>query len=1037
MRTNGFGLLLLAGVVLAAFANQGSAQTIILRQKGNTNNKIQARLGDTIEIEAVADLQSVSASGYSLFITIPDGPFQVVDQGFEGQVGIQPFLAGPLFVGAGVNANAQLPETDDAGAALEGLQLEFAQVVGIDADRGRRGSGVVATFKLLCVRPVLNGPVRIDDSPIRETRLVLPDGSEAHFRTTRGMEITVVGLEVRDIPDVILLPGVADDRQIGSLDLFVSNSFSPIDSLRWSFEGTNLDSLDIQIDPVTRRVTVTPLFGWSGRRRIIWTVTEPTGLLPGEAPLSATDFSDIIVNNPPSFVTPRDPDGVKRDTLRLTEDVNNYIPGATSPDVRRAFVWEDLDFLVDDPDVIDKQLELLFAVLTFGAASDTARVIGEDSATTHELLVWTRPDFAGVDSLRILVNDGLRGQDTLVVVIEVAEVPDAPRFIIQDPSIRISRGGSKSVLLDEFVFDPDTPLDSLIVEWDDDPGDNFTVELEEEDGLRQLVFRGKSGFIGDGLFVFRAIDPADPDLNDRIVINITASEKLPPVVAPIRELKIDLTPPGIVVDNPKPIFSIVLDDLVEDPDNQDSELAWSIPFLHQSQIDIDENRALIVQAPLGFVGYEGITFTVTDPDGQTDVLLARIYSSDRRPVAGGLPDLVLQQGEVHRKIGLDNYYFDADNINEEMDWETVDHTNTDLSVTIDPITHITTFVVATDAAFASIPVIFRVTSRPEGISALDTMFVAITSDGSGGTGGGGGGGGAGAIQILPFPSDLQIPIERFTDVFNLDDFIITPPDIPIETITWDVRGGLNSIPQIGRDNTVSIFGFSSGLDTLFFTARDTLGRTQEVATTVRVVGEKEFLNLHSIPDVNFIAGQVFNDLNLNNFVIDRVTHPDSVLVWSIEFIAPDNNIFVQVNPDTTIFATAPDTGETEVVLTVRNTVLEVVGRDTVRVTSLSPDLVQEPLQDLAPVGFKAGQVVISVSLNDHLPTAFLPTDGSDPNVKWSVSGQNVSQPINRYATTPHTHAHECRGKGGRGYADLSRRASRRVYRYRRHGRHRA
>ena len=75
MRPNGFGLLLLASVVLAVFANQGSAQTMILRQKGNTSNRIQARLGDTIEIEAVADLQSVSASGYSLFITIPDGPF--------------------------------------------------------------------------------------------------------------------------------------------------------------------------------------------------------------------------------------------------------------------------------------------------------------------------------------------------------------------------------------------------------------------------------------------------------------------------------------------------------------------------------------------------------------------------------------------------------------------------------------------------------------------------------------------------------------------------------------------------------------------------------------------------------------------------------------------------------------------------------------------------------------------------------------------------------------------------------------------------
>ena len=678
----------------------------------------------------------------------------------------------------------------------------------------------------------------------------------------------------------------------------------------------------------------------------------------------------------------------------MTEDANTYLTNASNPDIRRAFRWEDLDFLVDDPDVIDKQRELLFAVVSFAAGSDTINVIGDDDARTHELLVWSRPDFAGVDSLRILVNDGLRGQDTLLVVVEVTEVPDAPRFILEDNSLRVSRGGSKAVLLEDFVFDPDTPLDSLIIEWDDDPGENFTVEIEEVEGLKQLTFRGKSGFIGDGLFVFRAIDPLDPDLNERIVVNITASEILPPVVAPIRELKIDLVPPGIVVDDPKPLFTIVLDDLVEDPDNQDSELAWSKPFLHESLIDIDENRTLIVQSPLGFVGYEGITFTVTDPNGQTDVLLARIYSSDRRPVAGGLPDLVLDLGQVHREIDLDNYYFDADNIDEEMDWATVDHTSSDINVSIDPISHITTFVVSNDAAFQSLPVVFRVTSRPEGISALDTMFVSVRSGGGGGgSGGSGGGGGPGAIQILPFPSDLQIPVDRFTAVFDLDDFIITPADIPVESISWDVRGGENSIPNISTDNLVSIFGLISGIDTLTFTARDTLGRTQQASTSVRVVGETEVLNLHPIPDVNFIAGQVFNDVKLNNFIIDREAHPDSVLIWSVEFIAPDNNIFVQVNPDTTIFATAPDTGETEVVLTVRNIDIDVVGRDTIRVTSLSPDIVQEELKELAPVSFKAGQTVISVSLNEHLPDAFLPVDGGDPNVKWSVSGQRVTLPI--------------------------------------------
>ena len=349
------GLVAFAFVIVVMMSGDSLAQTMVLRQFGTNAERVTARLGETIDIEVVVDLQSVSASAYSVFISVPDGPFQVIDKGFEGQVGIQPFEAGPLFAGAQATSNVQLPETGEAGSLLPGLQLEYAQVTGQGSNRGRTGAGVVATFSLLCVRPILNGQVSIDDSPIRETRLILENSTEQRFRTTRGMEITVIGLELRDIPDVILLPGQADDRQIGTLDLYVENSFAPIDSLTWTFEGTDLDSLDIQIDPQTRRVTVTPLFGWSGRRRVIWTVTEPEGLLPGEAPLFATEFSDIVVNNPPRFLFERDPDGVKRDTLQLTEDEFTYIPGAASNDPRRAFRGPDLDLLVEDPDVIDPQ----------------------------------------------------------------------------------------------------------------------------------------------------------------------------------------------------------------------------------------------------------------------------------------------------------------------------------------------------------------------------------------------------------------------------------------------------------------------------------------------------------------------------------------------------------------------------------------------------------------------------------------------------------------------------------------------------------
>ena len=171
---------------------ESAAQTLSLREAATSVDSIVAQVGDTITIEIFADLGKESASGIAFFLTIPEGSFQVVDQGFHGQVSIQPFLPGPLFGGAMQSANNLLPETDDAATLFPGLQLEYAVVVGTEANRGRTGAGVVATFSLWCINPVAKGKIVIDDNPVRETRLVLTDGiTEQRFRAIRGMEITV------------------------------------------------------------------------------------------------------------------------------------------------------------------------------------------------------------------------------------------------------------------------------------------------------------------------------------------------------------------------------------------------------------------------------------------------------------------------------------------------------------------------------------------------------------------------------------------------------------------------------------------------------------------------------------------------------------------------------------------------------------------------------------------------------------------------------------------------------------------------------
>jgi hypothetical protein len=958
------------------------AQTVRLQQAGGSSDRATVQVGQTITIEVFADLGRVEASGVAFFITVPSDAFQVIDQGAESRVGVQPFLQGALFLGAGEVSNLLLPESDPSAANFAGQQLDYASVLGAAGQRTRSGAGVIASFRLLCVRPIVNGRIDVDDNPVRETRLVLPDGQERRFLTVRGMEITVTGLQLRDIPDVILSPGQADSLQIGSLTSYISTTLAIPDSIRWSFELPNIDpsvvdsfladSLSVEIEPVTNRVKITPLNEWTGRQRIVWIAAEPSGLIPGEAPNETTEFSDVVVNNPPRFSIQPGPDGVKRDTIRIVEDGNGFTPGLDL-DRRAAFRGRDLDLIVDDPDVIDPQRELNFTVLPFGAFSDTVNVRADDDPNTHELLVWSRQDYFGVDSVRVIVLDAFRGIDSLRVIIEVIELPDPPEFILQDREPKISRGGTRSYLLSNIARDVDTPLDSLELSWIDDPQGNFATDTTRTEAGLVISITGTPDFSGLGRVTFSLSDPVDPErLTDTLVIFITAAEALPPVVFP-DEIKVDLIPGGDTAQEN-------LDDFVDDPDNIDSELTWAFPSFIRTVLGIDENRVLSAASPFEFVGYEEAVLIVSDPGNQSDELKLRIYSSDGTPVVGGIPDLILDQGQRHSEIDLDSFYFDSNNSDEEMSWRVLDSFDqSNLQIGVDPITHLVNILVDERATFRTETVIFQVIS-PEGVTAQDTMLVTIRS----------GGPQSDLFQIRPFPPTLEVPVGVFIEVLDLNNFVQASAEFDVESLTWEftILGGDHSIPAIGVGNIVQLFGVSSGTDTVAFTARDSLGNSDTETARIRVFGENEVLRLLPLPDVQFVAGTSHED-SLNKFILDRVAHPDSAIQWSIEAqLNATGNIFARVQPGNILFAAAPDTGEVEIVLVARDTVLNVTGRDTVKIIALDPSFAASPLKELPPLVLVSGQADSTVQLNE-----FLPDDVSNPaQTIWRVSGQQITTP---------------------------------------------
>ena len=215
------------------------------------------------------------------------------------------------------------------------------------------------------------------------------------------------------------------------------------------------------------------------------------------------EVSEVIVNNPPSFLKERDPDGVRRDTVRLAEDAHYFVPG-TEPSVLRALSAFDLNAMAIDLDSDGMR----FLSLNFSIDS-SPNLRSQVASQSNMLLLWTRQDFYGVDSLRVLVSDGLRGgNDTLRVIVEVAPVSDPPRFLLssEERMITIGTGQSRTYKLSEIAEDVDTPLDSLSLSWIDDPDGNFTVDTTRVNSELEITIGGRSGFAGEGRIGFVVTD---------------------------------------------------------------------------------------------------------------------------------------------------------------------------------------------------------------------------------------------------------------------------------------------------------------------------------------------------------------------------------------------------------------------------------------------------------------------------------------------------------------------------------------------------
>jgi hypothetical protein len=182
----------LVGSLVISAAPLGAQDLRIVADSVLSGSRVEAHVGDRIDLQIVADLGAISTTGLSLHLSVPDSLFEVVDAK-PAAPGVTPFTPGSLFSGFALR-NTVLPESDPVAAATPGWQLDYAVVLAPGPGAPITGTGVVATFSLRCLAPTEGARIVFNDSPVRETRLLVAGSvEESRFRALHCIDIRVTG----------------------------------------------------------------------------------------------------------------------------------------------------------------------------------------------------------------------------------------------------------------------------------------------------------------------------------------------------------------------------------------------------------------------------------------------------------------------------------------------------------------------------------------------------------------------------------------------------------------------------------------------------------------------------------------------------------------------------------------------------------------------------------------------------------------------------------------------------------------------------
>lgn len=603
----------------------------------------------------------------------------------------------------------------------------------------------------------------------------------------------------------------------------------------------------------------------------------------------------------------------------------------------------------------------LITVVSGNPQVTVENISGNTTGSTYDLVPAL--NFNGTANITVTVADQIGANDFEIFTLTVTAVNDPP-VVDPVPEQVIDEGEVFTNLdLNAIVSDPETP-DNLII-WthniDVGPVVPPNIEVSIIDGIASVTVLDEDWHGGE-IVTFTAED--EGGLTDNVMVQYT--------VNPVNDTPVITTIPGQTINEGEQFQTLDLNASVDDVDNTDQEMTWTYTGNTDLGIGIVNGIATITIPNPNWNGFETITFTAKDPglESASGAATFTVNAENDQPVVTDIPDQQFAEGTAFNPVNLDGFVSDEESPDNKISWTYAG--NSELIVNI---TNRIATITAPNENWNGTETITFTAYDEGGLTDSDDAVFTLTP-----------------VNDDPVISD--IPGESiaeggtFTKI-HLDPYILDN-ETPDDQIVWtqEVVVGPGAPPNLNVNIIDGIATITyideewNGSETIRFTATDGGGTSvfDDAEFTVTAVNDPPVVT--DIPNQSRNEGEVFSDIQLDNYVNDiedrkavNWTHSPSAhytivitnRVASIVPVDPDWNGFEVIT------FTATDNG-------VPGDGVGLTDSDEVRLTVIAvndPPAITEILPQTVPEGSPFIQIELDNFVNDNETT--------DDFILWTTS----------------------------------------------------